>query len=156
MDLTDDQKQTVSKWAAEGLGLSDIQKRLEADFGLKMTYMDVRFIVIELGVALRDKQQRRDKKTPDPTAAPPPPSMDLDEDTFEPPSRVRVELDKLQKPGLLVSGSVTFSDGVSAQWGVDQMGRLMLDAGDPNYKPSQDDVAAFQMELQNLLGQRGF
>ena len=36
-----------------------------------------------------------------------------------------------------------------------QMGRLGLTSADPEYKPSEDDVAAFQLELQEQLKARG-
>jgi len=38
-----DQKREISNWVAEGIGLSDIQKKINTDFGIVMTYMDVRF-----------------------------------------------------------------------------------------------------------------
>ena len=68
---------------------------------------------------------------------------------------VAVTLDRIVKPGSVVSGTVRFSDGVSASWMLDQLGRLALDAGKPNYRPSPEDVQAFQVELRNLLQSRG-
>jgi len=78
---------------------------------------------------------------------------------MEPPSDsaggVAVTLDRIVKPGSVVSGTVRFSDGVNASWMLDQVGRLAIDAGKPNYRPNPEDVQAFQMELRNLLQSRG-
>ena len=66
-----------------------------------------------------------------------------------------VDLDRITRPGAVVSGSAVFSDGKRVQWLLDQYGRLALDAGSSGYRPSQQDLAAFQRELQALLAQRG-
>jgi hypothetical protein len=69
---------------------------------------------------------------------------------------VKVEVDRLMKPGALVSGSVTFSDGVKAQWSLDQAGRLGLAGVKPGYRPSQTDVQEFQLALQKELAKQGY
>jgi hypothetical protein len=55
-----------------------------------------------------------------------------------------------------VSGSVTFSDGVRAQWSLDQTGRLGLAGVKPGYRPNQTDVQEFQLALQKELAKQGF
>ena len=60
-----------------------------------------------------------------------------------------------EMPGAVVSGSVTFSDGKSAKWFLDQMGQLGFDPDEPGYRPSETDAMAFQRELQNALQQGG-
>ena len=52
LDLT--QRQTVTAWVAEGLKLSDIQTRLAAELGLRLTYMEVRLLVDDLKLTLKD------------------------------------------------------------------------------------------------------
>jgi hypothetical protein len=69
--------------------------------------------------------------------------------------KVSVGVDHLTRPGALVSGSVTFSDGKSAAWYLDQTGRLAVVPAERGYKPSAADVQAFQMELQNELQKQG-
>ena len=69
---------------------------------------------------------------------------------------VSVELDRVVRPGSVVSGTVTFSDGVNGKWALDQYGRLMLDTGQPGYKPSAPDVQDFQRELSTQLQRHGF
>jgi hypothetical protein len=48
MELTDAQKETVAVWFADGASLDEIQKRIKAEFGVHMTYLDVRLLVAEL------------------------------------------------------------------------------------------------------------
>lgn len=166
MQLTDDQKKAVCLWADEGCGLSEIQKNLLDQFGVSMTYMDVRFLVIDLGCTIRDKVE---KKNPAPQ-----PETDELEDNISADfpemkgdvqsddlgglqgGNVKVTLDKLIRPGSIVSGSAVFSDGVTADWSLDQLGRLVLNASKQDYRPSESDISAFQVELRNLLAQRGY
>ena len=46
--LTAEQKQQVAGWFAAGASLDEIQKRVKAEFGIHMTYLDVRLMVAEL------------------------------------------------------------------------------------------------------------
>ena len=49
MSLTPEQKQAVASWVAAGDNLSLVQKKLTEQFKVSMTYMDVRFLVDDLG-----------------------------------------------------------------------------------------------------------
>jgi hypothetical protein len=71
---------------------------------------------------------------------------------------VKVEVDKVTLlPGALASGSVTFGDGVTAKWMIDQMGRPgFTEVSKPGYRPSPEDGQAFMMELSAQLQRRGF
>jgi hypothetical protein len=51
---------------------------------------------------------------------------------------------------------VTFSDGVSGKWALDQQGRLMLDTPQKGYQPNPADVQTFQRELQTQLQRQGY
>ena len=66
-------------------------------------------------------------------------------------SSVKVSLSPIQRPGFFASGDVVFSDGVRAEWAVDQMGRLSLSPSQEGYKPSQQDIIEFQAQLQKLF-----
>ena len=70
-------------------------------------------------------------------------------------SGVSVEVDKVMRPGALASGTVTFSDGVATQWQLDQFGRLAVTPKD-DHKPSEEDLMAFQQQLQVELRKAGF
>jgi len=151
MELSEEQKRVVSQWAGDGLGLSEIQKKLAEEFDLRMTYMDVRFLVIELGLDLQEDEKKETVADAGESGAP-----DLaDAGTAAPLGGVSVELDRVVKPGAVVSGTVTFSDGVTASWMLDRMGRLAMDANREDYRPGEDDLVAFQQELRAALQKRG-
>lgn len=151
MKLDEEQKRTVVRWIEEGLSVSDIQSRLGRDLGLTMTYMDVRFLIADLGVKPKDKEQPAPPAPANPAA--PPPSAGAG---APPTGRVALQVDQVMRPGALVSGKVTFSDGKSADWYLDQMGRLGFIPKEQGYKPSQADLAVFQGELQDELARQGF
>ncbi len=80
----------------------------------------------------------------------------LPEPAPEGASTLTLELDRIMRPGAMVSGNVTFSDGVTGKWALDQQGRLMLDTSVKGYKPSPPDIQAFQRELQTQLQRQGY
>ena len=56
------------------------------------------------------------------------------------------------RPGFAASGSVTCSDGVKGEWGIDNYGRLALAFPDnKGYRPSAADQQAFMQRLRSLL-----
>lgn len=144
MQLSEEQQVVVSNWINSGLGLSEIQKLLESEFGIRMTYMDLRFMVDDLELELKSATPKFD----DPTVKALDPEQPAD-------GKVTVSLDKVTPPNALVSGQVTFSDGVRGQWQLDQMGRLSLDAGNPQYRPSEEDLQEFQHELSEAVRKSG-
>ena len=155
MQLNNEQLELVKQWIAEGNGLSDIQKRLREELDISMTYMDVRFLVLDLGLALREDQESKPVQNANlETAVSSAEASGPAEDALA--SGVSVEIDRVLKPGALISGTVRFSDGVSADWALDQMGRIAINARQPGYRPSQEDLQAFQQELSRLIQSRGF
>ena len=48
MEITDQQKAAVATWFAAGSSLDEIQKRIKAEFGIHLTYLEVRLLVAEL------------------------------------------------------------------------------------------------------------
>ena len=67
-----------------------------------------------------------------------------------------VTIDALTIPGTIASGDVTFSDGQTGKWYLDQMGRLGLGGDLPQgYRPSPTDAALFQQQLMQLLQSKG-
>lgn len=153
MKLDDTQKQKVSEWINEGLKLSEIQDKLNSEFGFTMTYMEVRFLIDDLGVKLKDKP----KEAPAPAALAPAAKAEKPEETAAGGTGgVSVTVDQVMRPGAAVSGKVTFSDGKGAEWYLDQMGRLGLASKEQGYKPSEEDLIEFQTQLQNELARLGF
>jgi hypothetical protein len=155
MNLDEAQRQTVTKWISEGAKLAEIQKRL-LENGVKLTYMEVRFLVDDLKLTPKD---------PEPPKVVAPPAADPAKLTVEknpapegtlPVSGVSVSVDQIAKPGAIVSGKVTFSDGQSADWILDQTGRLGVVPKTAGYKPSAADVQDFQTALQAEIAKLGF
>ena len=146
MELNDEQKASVAQWIKDGTSLAEVQKRLEENFKIRMTYMDLRFLVDDLDLELASEGPVFNDLKADATSGGAESSV---------PGQVSVTLDKVSRPDALVSGQVTFSDGVSAQWHLDQMGRLALDAKQPGYKPSDEDLQAFQTQLRDAVEKSG-
>ncbi len=147
MNLDDTQRRKVADWINEGLKLADIQKRLEKELGLRMTYLEVRLLVDDLKLKPKDPP-------PPPTPAAKP------EDVLTPPpagapGKVSVTVDQLARPGALVSGKVKFTDGKTADWILDQAGRLGIVPTQKGYKPPAADVQEFQILLQEELQKQG-
>lgn len=154
MELTDDQKKMVADWVEEGCGLSEIQRRITSEFELRPTFMDVRFLILDLGLEIKDTAAAKKDEAPSETPAPvedvlPPEGSD----TF---GGVSVEVDRLVKPGALISGTVVFSDGMKASWMLDQAGRLALDPDQAGYRPSPEDIEGFQRALQEEMVKKGY
>jgi hypothetical protein len=143
--LSEDQKSALHRWAAEGASIADLQKRLKDAFDLSITYMDARFLVLDLGIELREIPKEAAKPAGEPEPAKPVPT-----------GVVTVTMDSLALPGALVSGKVSFSDGETAIWMLDQYGRPGLDADTPGYRPSPEDIVEFQKQLAELVRKSGF
>jgi hypothetical protein len=202
MTLTPEQKATVASWVAAGDNLSAVQKKLADEFKISLTYRDVRFLVDDLDLALKDPAPKVDtsdvtKAQPQKAAAPAgrgaapaaekkgffdkakeklglgkgeedgaaaePAEDEYPEEAVEdlPPagaSSVSVSVDKVTLiPGALASGTVTFSDGVTGKWIVDQYGRPgFTEVSKPGYRPTPADGQAFMQELSMALQKRGF
>ena len=168
MQLTDEQKQKVSAWLAEGLKLSDIQGRLGEEYGLRLTYMDVRLLVDDLKLVPLDPPEPVVAK-PEPSApaapeasipaAPAEPSTllaDPADAAAKPASKISLTVDQIARPGTMISGSVLFSDGKTATWYLDQTGRLGVTPTEQGYRPPEGDVEEFQVMLDRELQKLGY
>ncbi len=157
--LTDLQKKQVAAWVGEGLSLAQIQTKIAEDFGVSMTYMDVRFLVDDLNLDLHDAAE----ETPAPaadvpaeaaSAGVPAPAASAPDAVPATTGGVSVSLDAVQAPGVLASGDVTFSDGVRGKWFYDSRG-LGLEGFPEGYRPPQADVPEFQKKLVAELRKQG-
>lgn len=190
--LTPEQKQAVAGWIAAGDSLSTVQRKLLDQFQVSMTYMDVRFLVDDLNLEIKDPAPKADASDVSRSAAPPEPTApgarpgerkgfldkakeklglgekeaegeageEFEDDLDEMPAgggNVIVTVDGVTLiPGALASGTVTFSDGVTGKWVVDNYGRPgFTDVSQPGYRPSPADAQAFMQELNLALQQKG-
>lgn len=143
MHLNDNQKDVVRDWIEAGLALSEIQSKLNTEFGISGTYMELRFLVGDLGVMPKDPEPSERSKENHET-------IELAAKS-ERQSGVSIKVDSIARAGTLASGQATFSDGQSARWTLDSLGRLGFSPNEAGYKPSQEDWMAFQMQLQKAL-----
>ncbi len=163
MQLDQAQKNKVAAWIAEGRQLSEVQKLLETEFGLRLTYLDLRLVIADLNLTPKDQQRAPAPSTnvvgPEAGQKTPPGAAKAPDLTGPEPEKeageVSVTVDTVARPGTIVSGSVNFSDGKRATWYLDQMGRLGLMPEQDGYRPSPEDLQAFQMQLQQELQSLG-
>ena len=156
MNLTDEQRQRVTVWILQGAKLAEVQNRLVSEFGIKLTYMEARFLVDDLKLTPKDPEPP--KAAVPPAANPTKLSVEKDPAPVEtlPASGVLVSVDQITKSGAIVSGKVTFSDGQTADWYLDQTGRLGMVPKQQGYKPSAADVQNFQLALQQEVAKLGY
>lgn len=161
-ELSDEQKSAMQQWAADGAQLPEFQQRLKGQFGLNVTYMDTRFLVLDLGIELQSEvapepevdveaeaEASSEGTAPDSPSEESPSPMDADQ--AAPTGGLQVAADEIPRPGSLVSGTVTFSDGEKAVWMIDEMGRPALDPDTPDYQPTEADLLEFEKYLRALL-----
>ena len=152
--LTPEQISKVSAWVAEGATLSQIQERLSSQLEVAMTYMDVRFLVDDLNLALVEKEE---PKQPEEVVAEAAPAVAaVPAETAQGAGVVTVEVDTIAQPHAMVSGHVTFSDGEKADWYIDHQGRPGMAARTPGYRPTPQDITDFQTKLDAALRQAGY
>ena len=159
-DLTAEQKETIHAWVAEGAQMADVQKRLNEAFQINVTYMDTRFLALDLDLQFQSEEENvpeppaeevsADQEDPEAgmSGNPEPDSGSDTEGGFMP---VTVGLDQVARPGAMVSGTVSFSDGEKGRWMIDEMGRPSIDPDTPGYQPPKDDLIDFQNRLRDLL-----
>lgn len=148
-DLSSEQVEMVTRWVAEGAQMADVQRRLKDDFGFNVTYMDTRFLSLdlELNFQVNEEEAKAEEVIEAPQVQEEP---DLEE-TQSDGGSVSASLDQVARPGSMVSGTVTFSDGMKGVWLIDEMGRPSIDPDQPGYQPSEADLVSFQEELKVLL-----
>jgi hypothetical protein len=157
MNLNEEQQKIVAEWVAGGMKLAQVQTRIGSEFGLQLTYMEVRFLVDDLKLRLTDPEPPKPVAPPTPVApvaaseTPAVPAVPADAT-----GQVSVSVDKIARPGTMVSGGVTFSDGGIAEWYLDQTGRLGVVPKVQGYKPTQADVQQFQAALEREITKMGF
>src|SRR5262245_46182073 len=111
MNLDDAQRKQVAAWVAAGLKLSEIQNRLAAELGVRLTYMDVRLLVDDLKLTPKDIEPTRPATLAAPvaggTATAGEKNSVAPKKTAEPAAttsgNVSVSVDQLARPGAVVS-----------------------------------------------------
>jgi len=164
MNLDETQRKKVAEWITQGMKLSEIQNRLVSELDVRMTYMDVRLLVDDLKLTPKDSEPPKSPGAAlaSPLAAPaakPKANQPAVAGTAGPApktSGVSLGVDQIARPGAVVSGKVTFTDGNQAEWYFDQTGRLGLVPQQPGYRPPAADLQQFQTALDAELSKMGF
>ena len=146
MSLTDSQKETVSSWVAEGKSIANVQRLLLEEFSISMTYMDVRFLIDDLDIEIKEAETEEPTETVE--------EAEVVEEGLG--HGVSVEVDAVTPPGALMSGSATFSDGETLKWQLLANGQLGLIPGDnADYRPSPEDMQDFRAQMDNIVRSKG-
>lgn len=165
--MTQEQKDAVCAWAREGASLSEIQNRLASEFDVHLSYMDTRLFVMELDAVIQDKAEPKKAEPVKPPAQEEEDVVhDIDAECGEgyeadateevetqplPNGSVQVEISRIANPRYALCGSVVFSDGEKAEWGITNDGAIALDPSTQGYKPTQEDIRDFKLKLRELL-----
>ena len=150
----------MSEELAKGTSLSQLHGMVNEKFQTHLTYMEIRIIASELQVdwnandpkAIATAKEKA-KKEEEARAAEAEAAMAAENGEApagDAPGKCVVTVNKVNPPGILASGTVTFSSGSTADWYVDQTGR----PGIGNLKgeqPTQQEAEEFMVELQKVL-----
>lgn len=151
-DLTEEQRSAIEQWAREGAQLPEIQRRLKGEHGLNVTYMDTRFLILDLGIEIQSEDGEEADRDSDSTEGA---GADTSSDFLDPQKPaaggVSMTTHDVTQPGAIVSGTVTFSDGEKGIWMIDRTGRPGLEMDKPGYQPSEADMIEMEKQLRELL-----
>lgn len=147
--FSNEQIDQIRTWCKEIHTIGDLQTRINDTFKAHLTFLDTRFLMDDFNLQLAS-----DKKENDPKVSSEPSSISTPlEGELIGQGSVQVSVDPVTRPGMMVNGSVIFSDGQKATWGLDQLGRLSIKPSKMGYRPSQKDIAQFQESLQEKLAE---
>ena len=155
----------------EGISLSDVQKLLDSEYGLKLTYFELRMIAstLEINWSSQEKKHTTDISQAAKTEPARPPEMkpleppapqeedeevedEADEEAAPGEGGTKITMDDEPIPGAVMSGHVTFASGAAGKWVFSRMGQLGLSELDEgSAKPTQEDFMLFQQELQAMI-----
>ena len=136
----------MREWIKQVHSVSEFQSKLNAGFDMHLTYLETRFLMDDLDLQIVSETEPQKEKQEDSESQPTATSEAMS-------GSVQVTVDPVTRPGMVFNGSVTFPDGQRGSWGLDQLGRISLKPEQHGYRPSQEDVGAFQQSLQQQLSE---
>lgn len=169
--LSEEQITQIQSWADDGDGLSEIQNKLGSEMDIRVTYMEMRFLIDDIGVQLQSdpepepeepEEEQQEEPVPEvPEQIAPEPTDELSEPApegtpAEEAVEVSVTVDQVQRPGTMISGIVSFGGDNTAEWSLDQMGQLGMKPKNEGFRPTEAQVMAFQQELQKVVQKSGY
>ncbi len=153
-ELSPDQVQALRVWAEKGLDLNAIQKKLYEELGLKLTFMDTRFLLQDLEISIsRPEPAQEMEMIPESVQESQASQADEFVSSSTPPDpllgKTQVTVDEITLPHALISGKVLFKSGAQGVWNIDRTGGINWDASIG--EPTDDDLREFETELRTLL-----
>lgn len=141
-------KEIVRELLKKKASFSEIQKTLYNEHGETITFMELKLLSSELEDIDWKQLSPESVKTKTDSAEKLPFSKGEEQSVQEEKGTV-VEISKLARPGAALSGSVKFDSGATADWVLDQFGRLRFE--NATGQPTQEDLRGFQEELQRKI-----
>jgi hypothetical protein len=122
--------------------------------GVHLTYMDVRFLLLDHGIEIAQPQPEpaaapAPEPQPEAPSAPEPAPAAADPMTGAAAVRPTMSLDDIQIPGTILSGKCEFPSGTKVSWQIDQMGQLACNQLAGTMTPEEQQ--AFVFELRQIL-----
>lgn len=145
--LSSTQKEKIAQWVEEGQDLNSLQKSINTEFDLKLTFMDTRFLILDLGLELRTtKTEPKDENTSEEDSA-----GEAEKIPLPPSGKLDLSLNEITRPGMLISGDVKFPSGAYGSWFIDSQYRLGIDPAETSPEPTEEDMKVFQVEIKGFL-----
>lgn len=154
-NVSDEQLSMVRLWASQGIDLNGIQKKLAAECGVHLTFMEVRFLLLDHGIEIAQPQAEKAPEQPAQPAQATPEAQQTETPTAPAamgtptPVKPKMMLDDIQIPGTILSGKCEFPSGTKVSWQIDQMGQLACEQLSGTMTP--DEQQAFVFELRQIL-----
>lgn len=176
---TKERDEYIASQLNAGVSLSDVQTKLAQEYGVKMTYFELRMLAMGLAVDWEKQDKPKPAATPAPVVAAPQKAAagddDMaaaddfnaedteaeptdDDDNEEPDDdeavadgETKIVLDETPHPGAALSGTAVFASGASGKWALSRNGRLGFEPDEGSKEPDENDWQLFQAELQKTL-----
>ena len=132
----------------KGHSLAHVQKILDDEYNTKITYMELRLIASEQAIDWEQHDSKTAQSDKRLNLGVTDARQNESENKLE---KTSVTLDRILRPGAVMSGNVHFSSGKTAEWQVDQLGRLSLNPTGASEKPSPQELQEFQLALQEKM-----
>ncbi len=174
---TKERDEYIASQLNAGVSLSDVQTKLAQEYGVKMTYFELRMLAMGLAVDWEKQDKPKPAATPAPVVAASPQEAATDDvadanDAFEADAEnvepeadeeeaaedeeaadgeTKIVLDETPHPGAALSGTAVFASGASGKWALSRNGRLGFEPDEGSAEPDENDWQLFQAELQKTL-----
>ena len=179
---TKERDEYIASQLNAGVSLSDVQTKLAQEYGVKMTYFELRMLAMGLAVDWEKQDKPKPAATPAPVVAAPQKAAaddddmavaddfnadDADDTEAEPTDdddneepgddeaaadgETKIVLDETPHPGAALSGTAVFASGASGKWALSRNGRLGFEPDEGSKEPDENDWQLFQAELQKTL-----